>query len=367
MKILHIGQLIGGLDIYIRNTISYSDNSFDFVIIHGVSDNNTPIIKNGIKIKEYSISLQRELNPIKDIKALWQVIQIIRKENPDIIHCHSAKGGFIGRIAGFITNKKTLYTPHAFSFLSTPNKVKKHIYLYLEKIAKLNSYLLACSNSEKELGINTVKYKEEKSLVWSNSVPDIKSIYFPVDLPSSPYICYIGRPSYQKNTIFLVDIVKEIHKKHPDILFYILGVGYYSPDLSILEQTIKKYKLENIIRLLPWLSHEETMGYINNSLFYLTTSLYEGLPLAVIEAMSLKKSIVGSNVLGNKDCIKNEYNGFLVPLQRDLFVDKINILIENPSIRKQFEINSRIYFEQNFSIKNRIKDLENIYKIIYEQ
>ena len=102
MKILHIGQLIGGLDIYIRNTINYADNSFEYIIAHGVSDKNQPIIKDGKEIKEYNISLYRELNPIKDLKGLIQVLNIIRKEKPNIIHCHSAKGGFIGRFAGFM-------------------------------------------------------------------------------------------------------------------------------------------------------------------------------------------------------------------------------------------------------------------------
>lgn len=362
MKVLHIGQLIGGLDIYIRNTITYANKSFDFVIAHGISDKNQPIIKDRKKIKEYNISLYRELNPIKDIKGLWQVLKIIRKEKPDIIHCHSAKGGFIGRIAGFLTHTKTFYTPHAFSFLSTQSKLKKSIFLFLERLAKLDSYLLACSSSEKDLGISLVHYSSKKALVWSNSVPDAKNVIPPKEIPTSPYICYIGRPSYQKNPFFLVNVIREVHKKHPDILFYILGVGYYSPDLETMQQMIKDYQLDNTIILLPWLNHDETMGYVKNALFYLTPSRYEGLPLAVIEAMSLGKCIVASDVLGNKDCVKNNHNGYLLPLKEDTFANKINQLIESPEIRKKFEFNSRKYFEENFLIDNRICYLEKIYQ-----
>lgn len=61
------------------------------------------------------------------------------------------------------------------------------------------------------------------------------------------------------------------------------------------------------------------MGYVKNALFYLTTSRYEGLPLAVVETMSLGKCIVASDVLGNKDCVKDNYNGYLPPLQENLF------------------------------------------------
>lgn len=262
MKVLHVGQMIGGLGIYIRNTVTYISDEFEFIIVHGEADNSKPVIKDGKAVKEYTISLYRELNPLKDLKGLIQVIRIIRKEKPDIIHCHSAKGGFIGRMAGFLTRTKTFYTPHAFSFLSTQNKIKKRIYLVLEKMAKLNSFLLACSESERELGMRQVHYKERRAYVWSNSVPDAQTVRPSGLNESSPYICYVGRPSYQKNPFFLVNVIREVHKACPNIRFYILGVGYYSPDLEQMKRMIAQYQLENTIELFPWLSHDETMGYV---------------------------------------------------------------------------------------------------------
>lgn len=362
MKVLHVGQMIGGLGVYIRNTVTYISDEFEFVIVHGETDNSKPVMKTGKEVKEYTISLYRKLNPLKDLKGLIQVIRIIQKEKPDIIHCHSAKGGFIGRMAGFLTRSKTFYTPHAFSFLSTQNKIKKRIYLFLERMARLDSFLLACSESEKELGMEQVHYKEKRAYVWSNSVPDAQTVP-PSDLKeTSPYICYIGRPSYQKNLFFLVNVIREVHKAYPDIRFYILGVGYYSPDLERMKRIITQYQLENTIELFPWLNHNETMGYVKNALFYLTTSRYEGLPLAVIEAMSLGKCIVASDVLGNKDCVKDGYNGYLLPLQENLFAKKIIELIEHPDLTETFGKNSRLLFEKYFLIQNRIPYLEVIYK-----
>lgn len=362
MKVLHVGQMIGGLGIYIRNTVTYISDEFEFVIVHGETDNSKPVMKNGKEVKEYTISLYRKLNPLKDLKGLIQVIRIIQKEKPNIIHCHSAKGGFIGRMAGFLTRTKTFYTPHAFSFLSTQNKIKKRIYLFLERMARLDSFLLACSESEKELGMEQVHYKEKRAYVWSNSVPDAQTVPPSGLKETSPYICYIGRPSYQKNPFFLVNVIREVHKAYPDIRFYILGVGYYSPDLERMKRMITQYQLENTIELFPWLNHNETMGYVKNALFYLTTSRYEGLPLAVIEAMSLGKCIVASDVLGNKDCVKDGYNGYLLPLQENLFAKKIIELIEHPDLTETFGKNSRLLFEKYFLIQNRIPYLEVIYK-----
>ena len=88
MKILHIGQMIGGLDIYIRNSIIYNKvEGKEDVIACGKEDKHQPVIRNGIEVKEYPISLFRSLNPLNDLKALIETVKIIKKEKPDVIHC----------------------------------------------------------------------------------------------------------------------------------------------------------------------------------------------------------------------------------------------------------------------------------------
>lgn len=87
MKILHIGQMIGGLDIYIRNSINNKVEGNEYVIACGKDDKHQPVIRNGVEVKEYPISLFRSLNPLNDLKALIETVKIIKKEKPDVIHC----------------------------------------------------------------------------------------------------------------------------------------------------------------------------------------------------------------------------------------------------------------------------------------
>lgn len=169
-KVMHIGQLIGGLDIYIRNSITFASGNIEYVVIHGKGDNSKPIYSKGLPVREYLTDLQRDLNPLKDLKVLYQAVRIIRKEKPDVIHCHSAKGGIIGRIAGFLTGTPTLYTPHGFSFLCSPSKKKQWIFKTLERMARLDSVMLACGESEQQLGISEIGYSKEKALCWHNCV-----------------------------------------------------------------------------------------------------------------------------------------------------------------------------------------------------
>lgn len=382
MKILHIGNLKSGIDTYVRNTVALASDKLEFVIVNGADDNSKPYMRHGKQVKTYSIDMYRALNPVKDMKAVMQAIKIIKKEKPDLVHCHSAKGGVIGRFAAFFTGTKVVYTAHAFSFLSAESAKKKQVFLLLEKIAKLNSYLLACSGSERELGIKVVGFKEKKAFAWNNAVPDVdkdltrisqissqknESSDLPVPKIGERYITSIGRPSYQKNPLFMVEVAHGIHLKRPDIKFYLLGVGFYSPMLEDMKKLIHQYDMDDTFYLLPWLSHEETLKYVKGSMLYFMTSLYEGLPISVIEAMSLGKAVVASDVLGNKDCVKDGYNGYLLPLKEEVFVEKMNDLIENNEKRKEMEKSSRSYFESDFFIDNRIKALEDIYTEVYNR
>lgn len=54
------------------------------------------------------------------------------------------------------------------------------------------------------------------------------------------YIVTIGRPSYQKNPFFLVDVISDVNKRHPDVKFFLQGVGFYSPDLEIMKKKIEE-------------------------------------------------------------------------------------------------------------------------------
>lgn len=364
MKILHIGNLKSGIDTYVRNTVALAGDELNFVIVGGADDNSKPYLRKGIPVKNYSICLYRALNPIKDVKAIIQAIGVVRKEKPDAIHCHSAKGGMVGRIVGFLTGVKTFYTPHAFSFLSAESSKKRMVFLWLEKLTKFKTNILACSETERDLAIKEVHYKPNRCYAWNNAIPKIEDadIVEPKGLDKDEqFIISIGRPSYQKNPLLMVEIMKRVHQQHKDIKFYLLGVGFYSPMLEEMKALIEKYNLEEVIKLLPWADHKETLGYLKRSVMYLTTSLYEGLPIAVLEAMAMGKAIVASDVMGNRDCVKQGYNGYLLPMDADVFAEHICKLLDNDTALHDLGKHSVEYFQTDFYINNRIKDLEKIY------
>lgn len=362
MKILHVGQMIGGLDIYIRNSIIYNKvENNEYIVLCGKEDKHQPIVRNGSAVKEYPISLFRSLNPWNDLKALVQTIRIVRKEKPDVIHCHSAKGGIIGRTAGWITGVKTFYTPHAFSYLCTPSKVKRMVYLTIERLTRFNTYVLACSESEQQMAMKDVGYDKQHVLVWHNAVPDASQESGKAVDIHEPFACYIGRPCYQKNPLFLLDVIKKVKDKGCGLKFILLGVGYHSPELEAMKAKMAELGLDDTIRLEPWISHADCQEFVRKSLFYISTALYEGLPLAVIEAMANGKAIIASDVVGNKDCVSDGENGYLLPLDANAYAERIIQLVNDEALRVKMEKKSREIFLKDFFIENRISYLQNQY------
>lgn len=147
-----------------------------------------------------------------------------------------------------------------------------------------------------------------------------------------------------------------------NLKFLLLGVGYHSPELEAMKAKIGQLGLGDNITLVPWISHADCQEYVRGSLFYVTTSLYEGLPLSVIEAMANEKAIIASDVVGNRDCVENGINGWLLPLDASVFADKIIQLINDVPLRKVMEEKSRQLFLDRFFIERQIGHLQEIYE-----
>lgn len=367
IKVAHILDSVGGVEVYLRLVVeNINCDKVENIIIHKQKNAKKGYYdKNNNAIPEFNIDIQREINPIKDFKAIYQTIIAIKKERPDLIHAHSAKGGIIARVASLFYKVKVLHTPHAYSYLSTNSKLKRRIFLLIESFfARRNSYLLATSKSEIERGISDVGYKPEKTILFNNSILPIErnnDEFTGVKLPKN-YICTVGRPSFQKNIEMMIEVVKKIKESKPDIHLVLMGVGEYSPNKEHVQNQIRNYNLEGNITLVKWIERENILKIIENSKLYISTSRYEGLPYSIIESLALSKSCVVTNCDGNKDLVVDNYNGFVIEsFDVDNMAEKVCELLDNDLLRTKFEQNSFALFNKEFNLKNNISKLEKIY------
>lgn len=366
IKIAHILHSVGGVDVYLRLIIENLEcERFLNVVVHGRDDTQKIFLDSkGNITKNYKTAISRNISILKDIRSIVDTYRFLRTERPDIIHAHSAKGGVIGKIVGRLLGIKILYTPHAFSYLSSQNKLKKLFFLTIERLlANSGSVILATSNSEKVRALTEVWYKQKNTELFNNCIEPITSIHrltidkcWPDD-----YICTVGRPSYQKNIELMIKVLYEVNKVKK-IHMVIMGVGHHVGQLDSVKNLIKELKMSGNVTLLDWTERSDVFNIISKSKFYISTSRYEGLPYSIVESLALSKPCVVTFCDGNKDLIEDGYNGFVI--KNDdivLFRDRILRLLSEKELLAEFSHNAYQSFAKNYNIKKNITQLEAIY------
>ena len=323
-KILHIVEYFGsGVFTFLVDLVNATDKEFDITIAYGLRDETISNFRDYFSERVKFIRVEnftRSINPKKDIKATKEIKKIVKELKPDIVHMHSSKAGAVGRLAVNAKNRKLIYNPHGFSFLKQDDsKLKRFVYKAIEKVLTFRKCtIVGCSQGEYEEakklsknsicinnGINIEKLKEETQGLEPKEI-DYKNLK----------VCTSGRIGYQKNPELFIGIAEKL----PNIKFTWIGEG----DLK------NKLTAKNIT-VTGWKERKEVLQILNDNDIFILTSLWEGLPISLLEAMYMKKICVVSNVIGNRDVIKDNKNGYIAN-NLDEFVEKIKNIGEGSEI-----------------------------------
>ncbi len=301
-KILFVVEAMGGgIFTYIVDLTNELVNTYDMYIAYATRRQTPSDYKKYFDERIHLIEVKnftRSVRSSKDIKAFFEIRKIAKEINPDIIHLHSSKAGAIGRWA-FNGRKTTLYyTPHGYSFLmKNYGFAKRTIYRAIEFIcAKRKCTTISCGEGEYQETLKMTKH----ALRIDNGVNtgDMDQIIasFRPEREHQFTVFTLGRICHQKNP----ELFNEIANAMPDVRFLWVGDGELRTVLTAPN-----------IEITGWMEHKEAIleGYSSDA--FILTSLWEGLPISLLEAMYMKKPCVVSDVIGNNDVIENGVNGFV--------------------------------------------------------
>lgn len=359
IKILHITHAHGGIKTYIENIVNHADpEKFENYIV------GTDVSKyyNNVFKAKYDIFIDRKPNIIKDITALIKAIHIIRIINPDIIHCHSAKGGFIGRLASKLTRKKCIYTPNAFSYLGFVG-IKRQTFKFLEKITKnITDILLSVSYSEANRAEVEIGYPKDKIVTIKNCIKVAENTNLNYNYHKDK-IGMIGRLIHQKNPLMFLNVALIVHKELPNLKFELLGAGYQDYLSDEVAFFIKKNNMHDYCSIKTWGTNKnEIIDFYRSLSIFILTSNFEGLPYSLLEAMAEGIPCITTDADGNRDVINSGNNGFLVKCN-DAFdmATKIIQLKNNEILYKEISKKSFQTIYNDHNIEKNITLYENIY------
>jgi glycosyltransferase involved in cell wall biosynthesis len=288
-------------------------------------------------------AVQREIRPIRDMKALREVLGDIRRIRPDLIHCHSSKAGALSRVAVLFggMRQRLVYSPHGLSFLKRDDPLwKRRIYRGIEWFcSKLGGTVVGCSPSEadalREAGIPA-------TMIQSGTAYDPN--LYPKQFDSPPMVVNVGRISVPKNP----SLFNEIANTLPNLKFVWVGDGELRDQLTAPN-----------IEVTGWKERSEIAGYLSKAHLYLSTSLWEGLPLAVLEAMSAGMPLLLSSCVGNVDLVNGE-NGYLYQGKKEA-IQRLIEMIEDPKRLAKLGLASRRLVEERFTLDEMARRYRELY------
>ncbi|MPM31344.1 Glycosyltransferase Gtf1 [bioreactor metagenome] len=343
MNILMIGPDIekvpGGMATVIRNYL-YSD------------------LKTKTSIKYISSNIEgKTINKLIWISRAFLKF-FINLKNSEIVHIHMAeKGSFYRKsIYIFISSifkKKIIVHYHGAEFdkfyEESCSLIKKYIKFILNKV-DIN---IALGAEWKEM---ISKYTNGRIEVLNNSVNTVEENMYN---NLSKNITMLGRLEERKGTFDLLDIADELISHDNNLNIILAGDG----DLSKVREAISKKKYKDNIKLLGWIDKNKRGDVLKDTLIFTLPSYNEGMPMAILEAMSFGIPLVVTNVGGIPSLVEDEENGFLInPGDKKSLKECILKLSEDKDYRLKISNNNYMKINEEFNLQKNIQLLYDLYK-----
>ena len=364
-KILYIitKSDVGGAQKYVRDLSANLDkDNFEAKILYGGHD-----------IKWLSNKTHPWFLFLNDWLAVFEIAKILKTEQPDIMHLNSSKAGVIGALGAALAGGKTkvIFTAHGWVFNPT-NELGwfvRNFYIFLHKFAAIFQDKIICvSEYDYCLALRHNICKKEKLSTIHNGIDPsinflgkkaareeiIKKTGGKITANSKKaWVGSVGRLVKEKNYETLAKAAKLL----PEAAFFIIGSG---PEENRLRAEINGLKLAGRFFIVPPTGNDAV--YLKAFDVFAMSSVKEGLPYILLEAMAAELPIVITEAGGMPELIKNHENGLMVAQKNPGAMAKaIGGILENPGIAGELAQKAKIAVSEKFSLKQMINKTEKVY------
>lgn len=289
----------------VRGIKEYYPDQFDIEVACGKENGMLmpELEKLGVKVHIIE-DLVREISPLKDIKAYIQIKRLIKNRSYDIVHVHSSKAGFLGRIAARkVGVKNIIYTVHGWWPIEQYNGIKRKIFILAERFAAhfCDKIVLLCKRDLDKARQWKIG-KEEQYTIIPNAIIPIENVQkgklrkeLGLD-EKTKIIGNVARLDKQKNPLRFLNIAQQVLKERKDIVFVWIGGSvvedYYG---NLVKEWLENHPQEaEKIHFLPF--RKDAIELMADFDVFLLTSDAEGMPLVVLEALNLGIPVVSTDV-----------------------------------------------------------------------
>lgn len=348
--ILTVGYTIGGAEKLIFELCKALRNEFEFIVVALRGDGPIRSLLDAEGIKTFSLGGASSF----DCRVFWRLNALIKKLKPDLINSHLLKANWVGRIIGRINNIPVISTIH-----TTATFLKLHKILIEKLTAPLATVNVCCSKSVCMDHSNRIRYPY-KFYIYNG----VRLTKKPLPISINPFnMTTFSRINVKEKA--LCELVKAVNILKKRGLYFTVDIYGEGKDTDIIKQHIEKHDVKTLIHLkgLTMNPHDILPNY---SVFVLP-SKFEGLPLAVLEAIEAGLVVVASNVGGIPEIIEDGKIGFLIDGYSPENIAKTLLrVVDRENDLPGIALQARRKLETQFNLEQSILHWKNLYTFLLE-
>jgi len=318
--------------------------------------------------------LVREPSPLKDLVALFKLATLIRRGRYQIVHTHTAKAGFLGRLAAAMVGAPIIiHTVHGITFHTHLSSWQRWFYLALERIAARFTHQFVAvgedvKNKYLESGVGTehayetiysgmplAEYIEAGQMDENERVSLRRELGFE---PSHRVVVMAARLEARKGHSYLFRAVRRIVGRHPELRVLIVGEG---PIRSELEAECRALEIEAYVQFL---GHRHDLPRVLAAAdVSVLTSLWEGLPRVLVQSAAAGRPIITFDVEGAWEVVRDGRNGFVVPSRDiDAFAARLETLLSEHIHARALGAAGRAQVTSEWTVETMLERLDDLYQ-----
>jgi glycosyltransferase involved in cell wall biosynthesis len=367
---LHVAYLSAGL----------RDRGYDTTLVAGslaLGEESMAGVAEGLDVPIVTIpELHREISPIRDLRAVYHLADLIREVRPHILHTHTAKAGTIGRLAARLLGDAgppiVVHTFHGHVLRGYFDPVRSNAFRLLERwLARQSTALIAVSPEVRDdlvsLGVAPAEKFEVVRLgieldqrVGENGFEAARAeTRRALGIPDDRFVVgWIGRMTGVKRTGDVLQAVRRLREQGVDAVLCMVGDG---PDRETVEQ--RAHEL-GIVRDSLFLGYQDKVAdYYAAFDALILPSANEGTPVSAIESLAGGRPVVATRVGGVPDVVRDGVDGFLVdPGDIDAMAERLARLAADPPLRHRMGEAGRASVHERYSVERLLDDVDRLYR-----
>ena len=317
-------------------------------------------------------SLQRAIHPWRDTASILRLARFMRRERFDIVHTHNSKAGILGRWAAHLARVPIIvHTIHGFAFHDEQGAGARWLYTSLERrTASITHRLVSASTHDVDAGLRErighhaqyalIRYGIDRQRFTVNGQPR-HALRRQLGLPAdAPIVGMIGCLKPQKAPLDFLRVCSLVALQRPDARFLLIGDGALRPQV---ERWRRRLGLEERCLLLGWRRDIPALLHLMD--VFVLTSRWEGLPIAMLEAMASGRPVVVSRVGGASDVMTDGENGYLVPPgDVRLFAHRVVSLLQHRALADRIGTAAAQRINDDFETTRMVGQLASLYEAL---